>query len=203
MWDLRGSAGTSASQCRNDHEELSSAQGDSSFKHVCLGGGTEPAFSHDYDKEYNDTGTYRCACCGAPLFPAASKFNSGTGWPSFTAPVEGAIGYRKDLAQLGSTEVHCSSCGAHLGHVFDDGPRPTGYRYCINGVCLWRDGALERPAFKRLPWVVNAYLFFGIFIGAVVGCCCLSYFMGTVAWRHRDIFARGQKISSCGNVEPC
>jgi hypothetical protein len=77
-----------------------------------------------------------CGCCGAPLFAAEAKFDSRTGWPSFWAPVRrGAIGYSRDVPSMG-TEVHCSNCGAHLGHVFTDGPPPTGLRYCIDGVCL-------------------------------------------------------------------
>ena len=82
-------------------------------------------------------GTFRCAGCAQPLFVATGKFESGTGWPSFYAPIEGAVGTTEDRALfMVRTEVHCSRCGGHLGHVFPDGPPPTGLRYCINGVAL-------------------------------------------------------------------
>jgi peptide-methionine (R)-S-oxide reductase len=82
-------------------------------------------------------GTFSCAACGQPLFVADRKFESGTGWPSFFAPIEGAIGTTVDDSFLmRRTEVHCSRCGGHLGHVFEDGPPPTGLRYCINGIAL-------------------------------------------------------------------
>ena len=119
-------------------------------------------------------GTYRCACCGTPLFSAAEKFNSGTGWPSYTAPLDDALGYRKDLLQMGSTEVHCSTCGAHLGHVFDDGPQPTGLRYCINSVCLWYDSELSTVAAEQLPWILNAYLVLLLLFGFFASCCVLT-----------------------------
>lgn len=82
-------------------------------------------------------GTFRCAGCAQPLFVADRKFESGTGWPSFFAPIEGSIGTTVDRGHfMTRTEVHCSRCGGHLGHVFEDGPPPTGLRYCINGVAL-------------------------------------------------------------------
>lgn len=82
-------------------------------------------------------GTFRCAGCDQPLFVANRKFESGTGWPSFFAPIEGSIGTTVDRGHfMTRTEVHCSRCGGHLGHVFEDGPPPTGLRYCINGVAL-------------------------------------------------------------------
>jgi peptide-methionine (R)-S-oxide reductase len=82
-------------------------------------------------------GTFSCAGCGQPLFVAERKFESGTGWPSFFAPIDGAIGTSVDDSFfMRRTEVHCNACGGHLGHVFPDGPPPTGQRYCINGVAL-------------------------------------------------------------------
>ena len=82
-------------------------------------------------------GTFRCAGCGQPLFVADRKFESGTGWPSFFAPIDGALGSSHDRSfGMMRDEVHCSRCGGHLGHVFPDGPPPTGLRYCINGVAL-------------------------------------------------------------------
>ena len=98
--------------------------------------GTERAGTSPLDKNYED-GTYLCAGCGQPLFTSETKFNSGTGWPSFYKPIEGAIATTTDRSLFMSrTEVHCSRCGGHLGHVFSDGPKPTGQRYCMNGVSL-------------------------------------------------------------------
>jgi peptide-methionine (R)-S-oxide reductase len=98
--------------------------------------GTERAGSSPLDKEYGE-GIYHCAGCGQPLFASNTKFNSGTGWPSFSAPVEQAVETEADRSFfMTRTEVHCSRCGGHLGHVFDDGPQPTGQRYCMNGAAL-------------------------------------------------------------------
>ena len=98
--------------------------------------GTERPWSHLYNAEKRD-GTYFCAACGAALFPAETKFESGSGWPSFFKPLDGAVGETVDKS-LGMvrTEAHCASCGAHLGHVFPDGPNPTGARFCMNGTAL-------------------------------------------------------------------
>jgi peptide-methionine (R)-S-oxide reductase len=98
--------------------------------------GTERAGTSPLDKNYED-GTYICAGCGQPLFNSETKFNSGTGWPSFYQPLENAIETTTDRTLfMVRTEVHCSRCGGHLGHVFGDGPKPTGQRYCMNGVSL-------------------------------------------------------------------
>ncbi|MFB2878736.1 peptide-methionine (R)-S-oxide reductase MsrB [Floridanema aerugineum] len=98
--------------------------------------GTERAGTSPLDKLY-DKGTFVCAGCELPLFTADTKFNSGTGWPSFFAPIDGAIETTVDRSFfMTRTEVHCRRCGGHLGHVFNDGPKPTGLRYCMNGVSL-------------------------------------------------------------------
>lgn len=98
--------------------------------------GTERAGTSPLDKTY-DPGEYRCAACGQPLFSSDTKYDSGSGWPSFWAPLDKAVGTSTDFKLVyPRTEVHCSRCGGHLGHVFDDGPDPTGQRYCINGVAL-------------------------------------------------------------------
>jgi peptide-methionine (R)-S-oxide reductase len=104
---------------------------------IARGHGTERAFTGPY-WDSKAAGTYRCVCCDAPLFSSADKFDSGTGWPSFTTPLardaveeheDGGFGMRR-------TEVRCAACEAHLGHVFPDGPKPTGLRYCMNGTAL-------------------------------------------------------------------
>jgi peptide-methionine (R)-S-oxide reductase len=98
--------------------------------------GTEPAGSSPLDQEHGK-GTFVCAACNLSLFSSGTKFNSGTGWPSFYAPIERAIATSTDKSFLMSrVEVHCRRCGGHLGHVFDDGPAPTGKRYCMNGVAM-------------------------------------------------------------------
>ena len=97
---------------------------------------TERPFSSPLNKE-SAAGTYHCAGCDLPLFSSETKFESGTGWPSFYAPLENAIGTAIDRSLvIPRTEVHCRRCGGHLGHVFDDGPEPTGKRYCMNGDAL-------------------------------------------------------------------
>jgi peptide-methionine (R)-S-oxide reductase len=98
--------------------------------------GTERAGTSPLNRE-KGTGTFRCAGCGEPLFTSDTKFESGTGWPSFFKPIEGAVATTVDKSLfMARTEVHCAKCGGHLGHVFPDGPKPTGLRYCMNGVAL-------------------------------------------------------------------
>ena len=98
--------------------------------------GTERAGSSALDKEHGE-GTFVCAGCGQPLFTSKAKFDSGTGWPSFWEPLDGAIETSTDYYLIyPRTEVHCSRCAGHLGHVFNDGPPPTGQRYCMNGVAM-------------------------------------------------------------------
>lgn len=108
--------------------------------------GTEPPFSGAY-VDTEDPGAYRCRACGNPLFRAEEKYHSGCGWPSFYEPISPtAVEEHADTSHgMARTEIRCAACGSHLGHVFTDGPEPTGLRYCMNSVALEHDGAAERP----------------------------------------------------------
>ena len=112
-------------------EELSSEQ----FR-VLREHGTEPSGTSPLNAEHR-AGVFRCVGCGEPLFESSTKFDSGTGWPSFFRPLEGAVKTSEDRSySMRRTEMHCAHCGGHLGHVFPDGPEPTGLRYCTNGAAL-------------------------------------------------------------------
>lgn len=111
---------------------------------VCRRKGTEPPFSGRLYEE-NRPGTYKCVCCGNGLFSSEAKYDSGTGWPSFHTPIsEHSLAVKQDDSLgMRRTEVLCARCDAHVGHVFDDGPRPTGLRYCTNSICLDFDASGE------------------------------------------------------------
>ncbi len=104
---------------------------------ICINKGTEPPFSGKYCY-IKEKGIYKCVCCDEPLFKSDTKFDSGSGWPSFWEPIsDEKIEYLSDTSYgMARTEVNCMKCGAHLGHVFDDGPKPTNLRYCINSISL-------------------------------------------------------------------
>jgi peptide-methionine (R)-S-oxide reductase len=126
-------AGTFAVTLSDDEwrQKLTPAQFNVLRKH-----GTERAGTSPLNQEKRE-GTFLCAGCGKELFATDTKFESGTGWPSFFAPLDGAVGTTEDRSLFMSrTEVHCADCGGHLGHVFEDGPRPTGLRYCMNGAAM-------------------------------------------------------------------
>ena len=108
---------------------------------------TEPPFTGVYNNHYEE-GLYRCVACGEPLFRSDTKFKSGSGWPSFWDTVDEAnVELREDRSHgMVRTEVRCANCGAHLGHLFDDGPNPTGLRYCINSAALDFDAGADEPA---------------------------------------------------------
>ncbi len=108
---------------------------EAAFK-ICRLAATEQPFTGKYNNHF-DTGIYLCACCNAPLFTSESKFDSGCGWPSFFDSINNNIAYIEDLSHaMVRVEIQCQQCGSHLGHVFDDGPKPSGKRYCVNSLSL-------------------------------------------------------------------
>ncbi|MEM6597650.1 MAG: peptide-methionine (R)-S-oxide reductase MsrB [Cyanobacteria bacterium P01_C01_bin.69] len=140
----KDSAATSAPESDREHGEFEITKTEEEWRAilspeafaVLRKEGTEPPHSSPLD-DISVAGTYSCAGCALPLYSSNTKFNSGTGWPSFYAPLENAIETSVDRSFLMTrTEVHCRRCGGHLGHVFEDGPAPTGLRYCMNGVAM-------------------------------------------------------------------
>lgn len=131
----RGTAAPGRFEVERSDEEWKSRLSPDAYR-VLRQGGTERAGSSPLDREKR-RGTFHCGGCGLPLFSSAAKYDSGTGWPSFFRPLDNAVGTRPDNSLfMRRTEVHCRRCGGHLGHVFDDGPPPTGQRYCMNGVAM-------------------------------------------------------------------
>jgi peptide-methionine (R)-S-oxide reductase len=127
-----------------DHEDFEVARTDQEWRQtltpeqfqVLREHGTEPPGASPLNREKRD-GTFACAGCGQPLFSSETKFESGTGWPSFWAPLERAVDSTTDRSfGMTRSEIHCSRCGGHLGHVFPDGPKPSGMRYCMNGAAM-------------------------------------------------------------------
>ncbi len=136
LWWMRGSGVSAATfEIEKSDDEWRRLLGPARYN-VLRRHGTERPFTSPLDREKR-AGTFACAGCDLPLFASKTKFDSGTGWPSFYQPLPKAIGTTDDrLLFIPRTEVHCARCGGHLGHVFSDGPPPTGLRYCINGVAL-------------------------------------------------------------------
>jgi peptide-methionine (R)-S-oxide reductase len=144
-WSTRGTAAAQKFEIEKSDDEwrkaLTPAQYDVLRRH-----GTERPGSSPLDREKRK-GVFACAGCDLPLFSSSTKFDSGTGWPSFYAPLANAIATSEDRSLFTArTEVHCRRCGGHLGHVFEDGPRPTGLRYCMNGVALKFTPTADAPA---------------------------------------------------------
>jgi peptide-methionine (R)-S-oxide reductase len=133
---MSGDKATMSDKISKTEQQWKEQLSDEQF-HVCRKKGTESPFSGVYNTN-KATGVYRCACCAEPLFRSSEKYDSGSGWPSFWQPVDAAAITRLEDSSLGMSrvEVQCSRCGSHLGHVFPDGPQPTGLRYCINSVSL-------------------------------------------------------------------
>ncbi len=133
-----------ADKIKKTDEEWQAELSEEQF-YVCRQKGTEQAFTGKY-YGFELDGIYRCACCGEPLFDSASKYDSGSGWPSFFRPInDDVVEEERDNGHgMQRVEVHCKKCAAHLGHVFPDGPQPTGLRYCINSISL----AFEKRGLK-------------------------------------------------------
>ena len=128
---------------KRTEDELRAKLSDEEYR-ITQNAGTEPAFSGEY-WAHKAPGLYRCVCCGAELFSSAEKYDSGTGWPSFSAPAaETAVSTTRDTSHaMVREEVECAKCAAHLGHVFPDGPQPSGLRYCMNSASLTFDPEKE------------------------------------------------------------